>query len=95
MIGFQQVKSDVMPPMGMVSASGYTSPGRMFSAWYFRSLPVQKARSPAPVTIATNASGSSRNSVKASRISLLAGGCRALYTSGRSIVTYATRLRIS
>ena len=56
-------------------------------AWCLRSLPAEKARSPAPVTIATHWSGSAAKLSNTSPSSKCAGECSAFITSGRFRVT--------
>ena len=68
--------------------------GRVMSfpaAWYLRSLPALNARSPAPVTMATQSSGSAAKSSKTRSSSKLAGGWIAFITSGRLMVTTRRR----
>ena len=52
-------------------------------AWCFRSLPAEKARSPAPVTMPTHWSGSDEKSLNTSCSSKWASEWRAFITSGR------------
>ena len=61
------------------------------AAWYLRSLPALNARSPAPVTTATQRSGSAAKSSKTRSSSKLAGGWMAFITSGRLMVTTRSR----
>ena len=55
-----------------------------------RSAPVQKARSPAPVTTTTATESSQAACSKARASSRMVGKSRAFRTSGRSMVTVAT-----
>ena len=59
-------------------------------AWCLRSLPAEKARSPAPVMMPTHCSGSAAKASRASCISKWAGECRAFITSGRFSVKMVT-----
>src|SRR5665213_3484596 len=61
------------------------------AAWTLRSLPAEKARSPAPVMIPTQSSGSAANSFQMPSNSQCASLCSALSTSGRLIVTMRSR----
>ena len=90
MIGFQHSKSAVIPPKPW-KLSGRRSPRLRAAAVYLRSLPAEKARSPAPVMIATQASSSSRKTFQASISSAVAGGWREFITSGRLIVIVTIR----
>src|SRR5215813_571405 len=60
-----------------------------------RSNPVEKARSPAPVTTATHASSSAANASQIRAISRLPSRWSAFITSGRLMVTYHTCPRCS
>ena len=93
MIGFQHSKSRVMPPKGARRCSFGTPPPlpAIISDIATRSLPVEKARSPAPVMIATHSSASSRKSQKAEFSSKLVRASIALRRSGRLIVIMAIR----
>ena len=59
-------------------------------AWFLRSLPAEKARSPAPVMMPTHCSGSALKALKASSISKCIGECTAFMTSGRLRVKTVT-----
>ena len=60
MIGLGQSKSRVMRPKGGRASPWRSPPFAVRSAVTLRSFPAQKARSPAPVRMATHISGSSR-----------------------------------
>src|SRR5262249_54363680 len=62
-------------------------------AWYFRSFPAENARSPAPVMIPIQRSGSPANSSHTFASSRFAGGGSEFITSGRVIVTTRSRPR--
>ena len=59
-------------------------------AWCLRSLPAEKARSPAPVTMPTHWSGSAAKALNASSSSKCIGEWRAFITSGRFRVKMVT-----
>ena len=74
-IGLGQSKSAVIPPKPPATGAkrgGLAS--RDISAVYLRSLPAEKARSPAPVRIAIQASSSLANRFQASASSAVVGG---------------------
>jgi hypothetical protein len=91
MTGFQISMSRVMPPSpgslwlrpapGLPNACGII---------FFRSAPAENAFSPAPVRIATHASGSSRNRIQASISSPCVSGSIAFMASGRFSVIVTT-----
>ena len=72
--------------LSRASPSPPTYPPRSLKRW---SPPEQNALSPAPVSSAQPIVGSSRIRAKASIISFTVSGRKALWTSGRSIVTRA------
>ena len=90
-IGLCKSKRAVMPPKPprtpFIPARTVLLP---CSAWYFRSLPAEKARSPAPVRIATQASSSAAKSLNTESSSWLVGGWIAFMRSGRLRVTSQT-----
>ena len=74
-IGLCRSKRAVMPPKPPVRPSSRRAPSLLpCSAWYFRSLPAENARSPAPVRIATQASSSAAKSLNTESSSWLVGG---------------------
>src|SRR5262245_36008114 len=85
--GFGLSKREVSPAKPVRGISGFAPA----PAWNLRSLPALKARSPAPVMIATQRSGSATNSSKTFSSSKFAGGWSAFITSGRFIVTTSRR----
>ena len=69
-IGFQHSKSPVMPPKPPRTGGKRMTPfSATVSAWNLRSLPAEKARSPAPVSTPIQAESSSRKVCHASESS--------------------------
>ena len=83
-VGLKSSKRVRSPPHPVPGRGGSSGAGR-----YFRSFPAEKARSPAPVRIATQRSGSAAKSSQISVNSSVAGRWRAFITSGRFIVMTA------
>jgi hypothetical protein len=91
MIGFQISRPRVIPPSpGSLWPRALVFPNACGMS-FFRSAPAENAFSPAPVRIATQASGSSRNRVHASISYWCISGSTAFMASGRSIVIVTTR----
>ena len=80
--GFQMSSRKTMPPKPPFGMRGMPC-----VAVHLRSLPAEKARSPAPVRMATQVSGSAANSSHTADSSSFAGGWSAFMTSGRLMVT--------
>ncbi len=89
--GLNRSCRSVMPPKPPLHFTSKRSP----EAAALRSLPAEKARSPAPVMMATQASSSAAKASKARPSSALAGGCSAFMRSGRSMVMVVMRSRVS
>ena len=82
-------------PTVLVSPSGVASCCSLDPIVSVRSMPVQNARSPAPVSTATRTSSSWRMPRQTSRSSFCMATLKALCTSGRLSVTQATPSRTS
>ena len=76
--GLSRSKRLARPPKPLAGWTGRLPVLAWISAWYLRSLPAQKALSPAPVMMATQRSGLAWNSSNASTISWFAMGWQAL-----------------
>src|SRR5204862_1986597 len=76
-----------LSPANPVAGRGPRRP----AACTLRSLPAEKARSPAPVMMPTHSSGSAANSFHTASNSQCASLCSAFMTSGRLIVTMRSR----
>ena len=72
--GLSRSKRLARPPKPLAGWTGRLPVLACNSAWYFRSLPAEKALSPAPVMMATHRSGLVWNSSNASTNSWLAMG---------------------
>ena len=82
MTGFQRSKRAVMPPKPVAGMRGMPC-----SAVHLRSLPAENAFSPAPVRIATQASGSAAKSSHALRQLLVGSRMQRVHHLGRLMVT--------
>ena len=76
--GFSMSKRLARPPKPLAGCCGRLPVFFWISAWYLRSLPAQKALSPAPVMMATHSSGLALNSSNAATSSSFAMGWQAL-----------------